>query len=225
MTPLALLHTAPAHVAGFDAVLRQQAPQLAAQHAVDERLLADAQRLGTEDDGLRQRVHAAMQALAARSQARVVVCTCSTIGGLAETTPASGFVATRVDRAMADRAVRQGPRVLLVAALASTLAPTAALLAETATRAGRPLAITPLLLDEAWACFLRGDLPAYHAALVQGVLPQAAAADVVVLAQASMAPAQPALQALLPAGVEALASPALGVAAALALWRHLQEET
>ncbi len=221
---LALLHTAPGHVAGFEALLRQQAPQLILQHAVDERLLVDAQTLGADDNGLRQRVHSALQRLASHSGARLVVCTCSTLGSLAETTPAAGFEVARIDRAMAEHAVNQGPRVLLVAAVASTLAPTAALLADAAARAGRPLTVTPLLLDDAWPCFARGDLTAYNAAITAGVWAHGTVFDVVVLAQASMAAAVPALQARLPAGVQALASPALGVAAALARLQQLQED-
>ena len=74
---------------------------------------------------------------AASDGAAVVACTCSTIGGIAERTATGGaFTAQRIDRAMAERAVRAGPRVLIAAALESTLEPTTALILSTAAQAG-----------------------------------------------------------------------------------------
>lgn len=59
--------------------------------------------------------------------ARAVLCTCSTIGGVAEAAGAgSGVAVLRVDRLMAAAAVAAGPRVVVLAALESTLGPTAA---------------------------------------------------------------------------------------------------
>jgi hypothetical protein len=69
-------------------------------------------------------VNAAMTA-AASNGASMFVCTCSTIGGVAERTSTNGqFVAVRIDRAMADKAVNSGPKILVVASLESTLGPT-----------------------------------------------------------------------------------------------------
>lgn len=213
---IAFLHTARVHVATFDALLQAQAPGLKAHHRVDEALLADAQRLGTADPGLQARVHAAMRAAAAGG-ARQVVCTCSTLGALAEGMATGGtFAAARIDRAMADRAVQQGPRVLVVVALASTLAPTQTLLADSAARLQRPLTLLPLPVDGAWAHFECGHRDAYRAAIAGAVRAHAATADVVVLAQASMAAAAESLKDL---PIDVLSSPALGVAAAVERWR------
>jgi hypothetical protein len=213
---IAFLHTAHVHVATFDALLQAQAPGLKAHHVVDEALLADAQRLGTADPTLQARVHAAMQAAAAGG-ARQVVCTCSTLGALAEGMATSGaFEAARIDRALADRAVQQGPRVLVVVALASTLAPTQALLADSAARLQRAITLVPLHVDGAWVHFERGDRDAYLAAIAGAVRAHAAGADVVVLAQASMAAATEMLKDL---PIDALSSPSLGVAAAVERWR------
>ena len=209
---IAFLHTARVHVATFDALLRAQAPDLQARHAVDETLLADAQALGPADPGLRRRLQAALADLAAGG-ARQVVCTCSTLGPLVDAlAPTGGFETARVDRAMAEHAVRLGPRVLLVAALASTLEPTHALLSDAAARLQRPIAIEALCVDGAWALFLQGDRAGYLAAVADAVRPRGADTDVVVLAQASMADAALLLADL---GPPVLSSPALGVAAAV----------
>jgi hypothetical protein len=210
---LSFLHTSPVHVASFARLLDGQAPGMVAEHHVDEALLAAAQQAGADAAVLERRVNEAMTAAAAGGAA-VVVCTCSTIGAAAERTPTGGrFVAMRVDRAMADAAVLAGPRILMVAALASTLAPTTRLLQESAAALGRPLQLQSLLAEEAWTHFQHGDHAAYINAIARSVTAATAAADVIVLAQASMAPAARALQAL---GVPVLSSPSLGVARALA---------
>lgn len=152
-----------------------------------------------------------MAAAAARG-ASLVVCTCSTIGGVAERTPPNPrFRAARIDRAMADRAVQLGPRILLVAALQSTLEPTRDLLRESAERLGVEIEMEMLCVEQAWPLFERGDTAGYLEAIARAVS-AAAGADVVVLAQASMAGALPLLEGL---GVEVLASPALGIRTAL----------
>ena len=119
-----------------------------------------------------------------------------------------GFVPLRIDRAMADRAVTLGPRVLVLAALDSTLAPTRQLLDSSCARANVSIEARYLVVAGAWAHFLADDYPAYHAAIARQIVAEAPNADVIVLAQASMAPA-----AELAGGVaiEVLSSPRLGV--------------
>lgn len=207
---IAFLHTSPVHVETFTRLLSQAAPGLRAEHIVDEALLADAQRVGAADPSLVARVHAAM-ATAAGCGAGLVVCTCSTIGGAAERTPTAGrFKAARIDRAMADRAVELGPKVLVVVALESTLGPTTELLMESAAAAGAGVDIRPLLVRGAWAHFLAGDREAYVRTVADAVRAGRGDCDVVVLAQASMAPAAQLLAGL---GVQVLSSPGLGVQA------------
>ncbi|MFZ6743362.1 aspartate/glutamate racemase family protein [Undibacterium sp. JH2W] len=215
---LAFLHTSPVHIATFDALVRDMAPGLNLHHHVDAGLLIAAQQSGVADPHVIQRIQSAMQEAAA-SGADMVVCTCSSIGGVAERMcGASGLQTARIDRAMADRAVTQGPRVLLVAALETTLLPTAELLQESATALNQPLVISNLLVADAWAHFLQGNSDAYRLAIVhavrQRVQDEAAEIDVIVLAQASMAAAAPDLAEL---GKEVLSSPRLGVAHVLSL--------
>ncbi|MDI3384255.1 aspartate/glutamate racemase family protein [Xenophilus aerolatus] len=207
---VAFLHTSPVHIATFDRLMQALAPAVTVTHLVDEALLADAQRVGLDDAPLVARVQATM-ARAAEGGASLVVCTCSTLGGLAERVPTAGrYVAARIDRAMADRAVRRGPKVLVVAALASTVGPTEALIRESADALGAPVSLRTRVVPDAWPFFERGDLLGYVAAVARDVRQQCGDADVVVLAQASMAPAAAALGDL---DVEVLASPALGVRA------------
>lgn len=216
---IAFLHTSPVHIATFDRITHTVDPTLRVEHSVDEQLLADAQRVGASDAALVQRVQDAMRAAAAASGASLVVCTCSTIGGAAERTPTrTGFAVARIDRAMADRAVALGSRVLVVAALESTLGPTRVLIQESAVSAGASVDIQYLLVAEAWSHFQRGDRAAYVQAVVAAVRATPLQVDSVVLAQASMADAANALRDL---EVEVLSSPLLGVQSAVARLRSM----
>ena len=119
----------------------------------------------------------------------------------------------RIDRAMADRAVRLGPRVLVVAALESTLEPTAQLIRESAAAMATQVELKPLLVEGAWAHFLRQDPAAYAEEVARAVRGAVGTCDVVVLAQASMAGAAALLADV---DVQVLSSPQLGVQSSLA---------
>ncbi|MEY2243271.1 aspartate/glutamate racemase family protein [Streptomyces sp. BF23-18] len=201
------MHTSAAHVPVFDALRDADHPGLELRHLVDEELLARARREGPEAvaDDVR-----ALLAGAVADGARVVLCTCSTIGAVAERTDA-GVPVLRVDRPMAAAAVSAGSRVVVLATVASTLEPTVALVEEEARRAGRPVEARTALVDDAWALFEAGDTDG--CARVVAVAADAVAdADVIVLAQASMTAAE----GLTTTSVPVLSSPRLGLAAAAA---------
>lgn len=237
---LVFLHTSPAHLPTFGALAAEIAPDLPLRQVVAEDLLAEARAAGLTD-ALAGRVAAALRA-ALGADGGAMLCTCSTIGALAEAAGASlGVPVLRVDRAMAARAVEVDPparhsygtltnpsatdveaagwactRIALIAALASTLGPTRQLLEEEAARAGRAVAIAERLCAGAWPRFEAGDMPGYLADIAACARASAADADVVVLAQASMAGAADLLADL---AVPVLSSPRLGVAAAAAACR------
>ncbi|MET9895978.1 aspartate/glutamate racemase family protein [Streptomyces sp. NPDC006465] len=203
--PLGLLHTSPTHVPVFDA-LRDEAHQgLELRHLVDEELLARARREGPEAvaDDVR-----ALLGRAVADGARVVLCTCSTIGAVAERAGA-GVPVLRVDRPMAAAAVATGPRVVVLATVASTLEPTVALIEEEARSAGRPVDVLTALVEDAWALFDAGDVDGCARAVADAA-DAVTDADVIVLAQASMTPAQR----LTTTSVPVLSSPRLGLATA-----------
>ncbi len=209
---LAFLHTASAHVATFSELLTELDARIPSQHAVHEELLALARRLGPDSAELREATAAAIRRLI-HAGARVILCTCSSVGAVAETTPVpNGSRVLRVDRPLAERAVASGARVLVCATLESTLGPTSALLREIAAERGSSVELTEVLCDAAWPFFERGDRQAYAEEIAISLRERASASDVVVLAQASMAAAIPMLKAL---PCEVLSSPRLGVQAAL----------
>ncbi|MEI5103095.1 arylsulfatase [Streptomyces sp. PmtG] len=208
MVTLALLHTSPVHVPVFDALRDAHHPGLALAHHVHEDLLARARARGPE--AVADDVQAALESAVAAG-AGAVLCTCSTLGGVAESRAAAvGVPVLRVDRPMAAAAVGAGAAVAVVAAVPSTLEPTLALLDE---EAGRPLDPRTVVVDGAWERFEAGDRQGYLRLVARAVERVAPGADAVVLAQASMADAA----GLAEVSVPVLASPRTGLAAAAGL--------
>jgi hypothetical protein len=204
---LALLHTSSVHVDTFDRLRDEEAPGLVLRHTVDETMLARARRAGPAS--VKSDVEDALRA-AGEAGATAVLCTCSTIGGVAEAVRI-GIPVVRVDRPMAQAAVAIGPRIRILAALASTLGPTMELITEEAAASGREVTASVSIVDGAWARFESGDREAYLAAIAD-VIAATTDVDVIVLAQASMADAAE----LATVDVPVLSSPRLGFRAARA---------
>lgn len=206
---LALLHTSHAHVPVFDALRDEDHQGLELRHFVDEELLDRARREGADSvtDDVRAALHRAVG-----EGARAVLCTCSSIGGVAEAAAAeAGVPVLRVDRPMAAAAVAAGPRVVVLATVASTFGPTVTLIEEEASRAGRPVEVRTRLVEAAWPYFEAGDTEGY-ARLVAATADEVTDADAIVLAQGSMAPAEH----LATTSIPVLSSPRQGLAAGAA---------
>jgi hypothetical protein len=216
---LSFLHTAQSNVTAIGALMAELAPDIPIRHQLHADLLADAVKAGhvTEAvaDGVRGRL------AEAAGGASLVVCTCSTIGAVAEaadgTLPAP---VQRIDRAMAEAAIARGRRILVAACVQTTIGPTSDLIAKVAAEAGNAVEIRVVLIDEAWPKMLAGDIAGYEAMIVDRLTKEAGDAEVVVLAQASMAGAAPIAETKL--GLPVLTSPRLGVSAAIAAWRARQ---
>lgn len=199
---LALIHTSPAHIPTFEALRDEHHQGLELRHFVAEDLLT---RAGTDGPGS---VTADVKALldqAVADGATAVLCTCSSIGGVAEAID-PGVPVLRVDRPMAAAAVAAGPRIVVLATVHSTLAPTVALIEEEAEGS---VEIRAVLLDEAWPLFRSGDIEAYARAVAEAA-DAIKDADAIVLAQASLTPAQQLTATTIPV----LSSPRAGLAAA-----------
>ncbi|GHO70651.1 hypothetical protein KSC_095430 [Ktedonobacter sp. SOSP1-52] len=221
---LLFLHTSPVHVATFERLVAEcviDPASVALEHVVDESLLQEAREQGGVTPALRARIECYVEE-GVEHGASVIVCTCSTIGAsVEEYSDQVPVTVMRVDRAMAEEAVRQGECILLVAALESTLAPTRELLLDAARRAGKAIDIVELLCREAWAHFERGDQQAYLGEIATQLRAHAHEADVVVLSQASMAGVSDLCPDL---GLPMLTSPRLGTLAALHAYQARQEQ-
>jgi aspartate/glutamate racemase len=228
---MGFLHTADVHVETFGRLAAELAPDLPVRHLVDESLLADARAGGLTPDqadartgsqttdqaatrsggittDLAGRVRDRLAELAAGG-AGLIVCTCSTIGAVAEAS-AVGVPVMRADRPMAEAAVATGKRIGVMVTTESTLEPTLDLIRESATRAGAEVTLTAVCATSAWPFFESGELDRYYAEIADAAR-GLTDVDVIVLAQASMTPA-----ADLITGVPVLTSPRSAVTAAVA---------
>lgn len=147
----------------------------------------------------------------------VGMCTCSSIGGAAEAAASTQAPVVRIDRALMEAALEHGNRPLVAMCLESTRVPTMDLLADVASKAGMRVAPQVIMCEGAWPHFEAGEMNRYANVIVQAIDPVAEASkpDCIVLAQASMAPAEPLLKEL---GLPVLSSPRLGVLKALKLF-------
>jgi hypothetical protein len=207
---IGFLHTVPALAARFEADLVAAAPGSTAVHVVDAELLATAIRSGV--DGAVDAAVAAHIAHLAASGVDAVLVTCSSIGEAVERAAAGAAVPViRVDQAMAAEAVRLagGGRIAVLATLEATLGPTGRMLdraaADTAT------AVTARVVPGAADARSAGDNDTHDRLIAEAVREAAQVADVVVLAQASMAPAAESAAVTVPV----LTSPASALAAVI----------
>jgi hypothetical protein len=219
---IAFLHTAPGHVATFGVLMTGMAPNIPVRQTVRADLLEAARRSGGLTAAIAAQAREALEDLAANG-ARVVVCTCSTVGGcITGMNGADSPRFLRIDAPMARAAARIGGRILVVATVEESLASARALIDNPALAAGRSVDVHGLLVPAAWPMFATGDRVGYRRTIGATVRAAAGDADAVVLAQASMATAADDL-ADLPMPV--LCSPRAGVDAAIKAWRSTARDS
>lgn len=208
---IVFLHTSPAHIAIFNALRDELAPGLSIGHVVREDLLCAVRKAGAVTVAVELKLAEALNDIA-RGGARRVICTCSTLGGVAEAADVPGAEVMRIDRPMVREAVRIGGRIAICAALPETLAPTLALVEEEVARSDRVASVTPHVFDGVWSDFSAGRLDDYYAGIAARLRDVAEDADVIVLAQASMASAAELCPDI---GIPVLSSPRMGFLAAI----------
>ncbi|WP_243611903.1 hypothetical protein [Shimia aestuarii] len=180
MTQITLLHTAEAHVATFDALRDRITPGAVLHHVVRPDWLATARASGPTEALIKEITEAIQSAQG------TALCTCTTIGDMAET--AGALV---IDRPAMTEAARIGGPILMAYALESTAAPSRAALERALARADKTADVIPLPLPQFWPLFESDERDAFAACIagaIRDALPTAKPACIL-LAQASMAPA------------------------------------
>ncbi len=203
---IAFLHTGAVNIAPFGMLATELIPGATVVNYLDDRIVADlgdAERAASVPERIDDLVRAA-----AAGGADAVLFTCSSISELAApAAAAAGIPVLRVDEAMADAAVRAGRRIRVLATLPTTCRPTLALLQERAALAGVEPEVTSEVIEGAFAAVAGGDRATHDRVVAAAIERGAAEADVIVLAQASMASAAEAVS----VDVPVLTSPRLGV--------------
>ncbi|MGD0863829.1 MAG: aspartate/glutamate racemase family protein [Candidatus Limnocylindrales bacterium] len=208
---LVLIHTVPPLVGEFTELCQEVLPGVRLLHVLDEPLLERIRQHGsaTPEDDERLADHVR---IAEAVGASAVLVTCSTVSFCVDAIRHRFRVPiTKIDDAMAAKAVRLGTRISIVATNPTTFEASRRLIEDEAHRIGNPVHIRLRPVAGALEARLRGD-DAVHDRLVEcAVRGEANEADVVVLAQASMARVLDAMAGA-PVPVPVLASPRLALA-------------
>ncbi len=122
----------------------------------------------------------------------------------------------RIDEPMAQQAVATGSRIIVAAKLQSALVPTTQIVQRAATDAGKSVELLEILCNDAWSAFEKGDREGYEAEIVRELASASEGADVIILAQASMAGAADKLDTDIPV----LTSPRSGFEATVRIFRN-----
>ena len=211
---IGLLHTGAIHAPTFDELFKARAPGVILEHRIHENLLDRAREKGTDD--IRDDTRRILKDMA---DADAVLCTCSSLGEMADEIAKAGGNVVRIDRPLMEAACNDGRNILVVICLESTRAATLGLLEECASDLGCEIAPRVLLCSKAWPHFEAGDLEGYATEIAKDV--KAALADwpeaqSVILAQASMRVAE---DKLTDCGLPIRTSPVLAVERALEMAR------
>jgi Asp/Glu/hydantoin racemase len=184
---LALIHTSPTLTPVFGSLCAREMPEVTVFHMVDESLIKDTIRWGSLQKVTVRRLLRMIES-AETAGADAVMVTCSSLGeGVRLAQKMFDIPVIRVDEAMAETAVKMGNRIGILATVQTTLEPTVALLQEKADEAGRPIELVTCLCDNAFEAVLSGDTATHDKIVSTALLNEMQEAEVIVLAQASMA--------------------------------------
>jgi Asp/Glu/hydantoin racemase len=207
---LGLVHTSATLVPVFGQLCKAKLPNVEVFNIADDSLVKGIMAAGHLTPQISRRVASYLES-AELAGADYILVTCSSIGPAVEAAAKLiGVPVLRVDQPMADQAVQTGKHIGVIATLRTTLEPTADLIERRAEKAGKRIKLTSRLCEGAFDALMNGDA-AKHDALVAGALKELSqSADVIVLAQASMARVE---DGLAPAEkrVPILASPGIAV--------------
>lgn len=177
-------------------------------HILDSGLIFDIVEAGGVTPELEERIFHLFDA-AATTGADVIVSTCSSIGETTQKYAAEHpeVRMLRVDLPMAEHAAKNGRKVAVLATLATTVEPSANLVEEQAAALGRDVEIIRATVPGAFDALMGGNADLATELVVKTAKETCMDADIILLAQASMAMFKPALRDALGDGAVLLESP------------------
>lgn len=214
-----MIHTLPPLVGLFNDLAKDFFPGMRILHVLDEPALERVAGRNALDETDAERLASHLM-FGKEAGAQAALLTCSTLSPLVpELRRRVGFWIEAVDDAMAKRAVMTGSRIGVLATNPTTLEPTRRLLLREAALCGKSIEISENLVAGALADLRSGKVAEHDQRIAQAASDLVGGVEVIVLAQASMARAQPLLQDL---PIPLLASPRLALES---LRSHLERET
>lgn len=206
---VAIIQTSFVSTDHLNQLFEELLPEVQVMNLVDDSLLREVMANDGITPAVIRRVCAYAE-MAVLAGAEILFNQCSSVGeavNVARTMVSVPFL--KVDEPMARSAVAQGAEIVVVATVKSTLKPSVGLVEEAARAAGKSVRVRPELVDGALDILMKEQDREKHNALVLERIDQVArTADVVVLAQGSMAVLEPELKGM---RVPVLTSPRSGV--------------
>ncbi|MBN1856762.1 MAG: hypothetical protein JW846_07415 [Dehalococcoidia bacterium] len=203
-----IVHTSGVSLNDLNTLFQEYAPDVTVRNIVDDSLLPEVLANGGVTPGVTRRMcEYYMQAEA--SGADLIFNQCSSVGEVA--TMAAKMVkvpVVKVDERMAEISCQTGPRIGVVATLATTMGPTVRLIKSTAERLGKTVSVTEEITSGAFERLIAGDRKKHNEMVIASIRKLAQKVDVVVCAQGSMLALKPDLG---ETPVPVLMSPPLGV--------------
>jgi Asp/Glu/hydantoin racemase len=184
---IAVIHTTPATINILKPLFNKLLNGFTVNNFLDESILKDIIKDSKITAGTRHRFHTLLLN-AAMSKPDVILCACSSVGGLLEEgRELIDIPALRIDEPMTRQAVKQGTKIGIAATLDSTLQPTLDLLNRQAENTGRYIETEALVIKEAGLLLASGQMSEYNQLIAEKLQSMLERNDIVLLAQASMA--------------------------------------
>ena len=183
---LGLIYTAPAIVEPVTKIVSDTMPGVQKFNIVDDRII-----LVIVSEGLSPKVHRIVANYVRGAEdegADAVLVTCSSISPCVETARRLVSIPVmKMDDPMTDLAVEHGSSIAVIATASATLGPTAQLLQDKAKARGKNVNVSMELCKGAFEALHNKDVQTHDRLVMDAIRRNAQTADVIVLAQASMA--------------------------------------
>lgn len=184
---LAILHTTPVTVEPLKQLAQQYLAECKVINIVDDSILPRLSRNGGNVEEVEAKL-VQYAAFAEEEGANAILNACSSVGEVVEKMQARVSIPViRIDEAMAESAINRGRTIGVAATMPTTLKPTIRLVEEKAEELGKEVRVKSMLAESAFKKLAEGDPEGHDQLLSKALLELANQADVVVLAQASMA--------------------------------------
>lgn len=206
---VSVIHTGPVTLDPLGRLINEMIPGVRVINIMDDSILRDVMAADGVTKQVARRLCQYMQ-LSQDMGADAILNACSSVGEVVDIARSLVDIPiVKIDEAMAERAAMSGKTIGVIATVKTTLDPTARLIESKAREHGRIISVAKYLCSNAFEALLSGDSDAHDQLLLDLVSRASDEADVVVLAQASMARLIPRI----PSGIKAplLTSPRLGV--------------
>jgi len=184
---LGLIYTAPAIMDSVTKTVSEIVPSVQKFDIIDNRIIPVILSSG----GLVPKIHRIVANYVRTAEdegADAVLVTCSSISPCVDTVkPLVSIPVFKIDDPMTDIAVEKASKIGVVATNAATLGPTTELLLAKAKRKGKSIDVTTELCKGAFEALGRKDTVTHDQLALEGIKRAAQSAELLVLAQASMA--------------------------------------